>query len=200
MVRQIKYLGVYLDDKMSWEIHIEKLRKQLRCLSFNFYFIREYVPFEVLLVIYKALVLSIINYGISVYGQASSHRIQRLQRTHNLILKHLSFSQQKARINNAIGEDWIQMSIKQLFVMRIILNNHLDSRNWEKVDHDYGTRAHNYGNFKLERSYNKYGERRKTVCVRKVFNMLPEEILNLTKMSTFKKRIKEWIMQNISYQ
>ena len=54
----VKYLGVYLDEKMTWSNHIQQLSLQLAKTSGIFYRLREYVTRETLCMLYYSLVYS----------------------------------------------------------------------------------------------------------------------------------------------
>ena len=63
----VKYLGVYLDEKMTWSNHVQQLLLQLAKTSGIFYRLREYVTRETLCMLYYSLVYSRVQYGISIW-------------------------------------------------------------------------------------------------------------------------------------
>ena len=58
----VKYLGVYLDDKLKWTPYIKHLSLQLARYSGLFYHIRNFVSNHILLMLYYSLVYSRIQY------------------------------------------------------------------------------------------------------------------------------------------
>lgn len=64
----MKYLGLYVDFKLTWEHHINKLKVDMYKIIRKFYFLRDVCPTKVLLNIYHALVSSRISYGITCWG------------------------------------------------------------------------------------------------------------------------------------
>ena len=68
----IKFLGITLDENLSWNHHIEDVCRKLKSFFHIFYNIREYLSNKEIQSIYYALVYSRIKYGINVYGQAGS--------------------------------------------------------------------------------------------------------------------------------
>ena len=64
----VKYLGVYLDDKLNSTPHIKNLSLQVARYSGLFYRIRNLVPNHILLMLYYSLVYSRIQYGIILWG------------------------------------------------------------------------------------------------------------------------------------
>ena len=85
-----KFLGVILDENLSWNNHINELCSKLKRLFHIFYNIRNFLSKDNIRTIYYALVYSRIKYGISVYGQACDSKIKRIQTLQNQLLKVLS--------------------------------------------------------------------------------------------------------------
>ena len=77
-VPEIKFLGVFLDQHLSFKSHIDyvtvKMSRAIGMLNRLKYFI----PNNVLLTIYNALVLPHINYAITAWGSASPTELQKI--------------------------------------------------------------------------------------------------------------------------
>ena len=86
----IKFLGITLDENLSWNHHIDDVCRKLKSYFHIFYNIREYLSKKEIQSIYYALVYSRIKYGINVYGQAGSTKIDKIQTLQNQLLKVLS--------------------------------------------------------------------------------------------------------------
>ena len=190
LVKKQKYLGVIIDEHMTWEAQISKLRTQLRCLSYSFFYIRNFMSQKTLIMIYNALVESLINYGITCYGQASKYLIERLQHTQNSIIKHVRYADKNS-------EGVHLQNINQLFATRIILHNINDIKNWKTINHQHETRLNTKGTFKIEIFKNKFGKRKKEILVRNIFNKIPANILNKQNKTNFRKELKTWINESI---
>ena len=85
----IKYLGVILDEYLTWEEHITDVCNKLKRYYKVFYCIRKYVNTEQIKNIYYALIYSRIKYAIPVFGFTSSNKLDRLQTLQNKLLKVL---------------------------------------------------------------------------------------------------------------
>ncbi len=66
-----KYLGIILDDKLTWKAHIQQLTQDLVKISNSFKIIKKYAPKGDKNKLYYAIIYSNIKYGIEVYGQAT---------------------------------------------------------------------------------------------------------------------------------
>ena len=81
--KKIKYLGLILDDKLTWKFHINELRKKLNRSIGIMYKLKTYCSEYTLKSIYFSLIHSYISYGISVWGTASliyTNQIRILQK------------------------------------------------------------------------------------------------------------------------
>ena len=76
---QIKFLGLLLDENLTWEYHINNVCNKLKSLFHIFYNIREYLRNQDIITLYYTLIYSRIKYGISLYGQAAENKIKKFK-------------------------------------------------------------------------------------------------------------------------
>ncbi|CAK1585547.1 unnamed protein product [Parnassius mnemosyne] len=69
--KSIKYLGVIIDEKLSWLPHIDLISSCTRILIWTFKRLRHIADFDLLKTVYYALAQSIIGYCIVAWGGAS---------------------------------------------------------------------------------------------------------------------------------
>ena len=69
-VNHAKFLGVVIDEKLSWDDHIQYLIKKLRSIIGALCRIRHSIPVGLYKKIYGALFESHLTYGITVWGVA----------------------------------------------------------------------------------------------------------------------------------
>ena len=74
-VSETKFLGVILDDKLSWDAHISSLIKKLRCSTGQLNRIKECVPKHLHKTLYHTLFESHLTYGITVWGGVSKSKL-----------------------------------------------------------------------------------------------------------------------------
>ena len=85
----VKYLGVIIDENLTWDLHINEICTKLKSLFHVFYNIRDYLSIDNIKTIYYTLIYSRIKYGITLYGQAGTKRLNRVQTLQNQLLKVL---------------------------------------------------------------------------------------------------------------
>ena len=78
-VNETKFLGVILDDKLSWTAHIDALVKKLKCANGQINRIAKFVPTEQLRkTIYHTLFESHLTYGVTVWGGVSESKLKKV--------------------------------------------------------------------------------------------------------------------------
>jgi len=68
---EIKFLGLTIDDTLSWKQHIEQVLNKICTACYALRNIKHIVPTDTLKVIYFAHIHSIISYGIIFWGSSS---------------------------------------------------------------------------------------------------------------------------------
>lgn len=64
----VKYLGMYLDEHLKWDHHINYLNGKLRRINYSLYYLKNYINHEYLKNVYSSWFESTVRYGIIHYG------------------------------------------------------------------------------------------------------------------------------------
>lgn len=86
----VRYLGLHLDKRLTWQKHIFTKRKQLGMEMRKLYWLlgqKSQLSLENKLLIYKVILKPIWSYGIQLWGTASHSNIEILQRFQNKTLR-----------------------------------------------------------------------------------------------------------------
>ena len=91
--KYFKFVGHVLDDKLSWEGHIEHISKKLASANFAINSSKNFVPIKIRKNIYYSLFDSHLNFGNLLWGCAKSkllHKVENLQKKciRNVCLKN----------------------------------------------------------------------------------------------------------------
>jgi len=78
-VNKYKMLGVWIDDQLKWQAHIDYIHRKISQGLFALKLIKSYASKKTLLNVYHALVQSHLQYGIITWGLASQTNIRKLQ-------------------------------------------------------------------------------------------------------------------------
>ena len=90
--RKLKYLGLIIDDRLSWKFHILELTKKLNRSVGMFYKIRNYTPIHVLTSLYYSLFNSHMSYGISAWGFANKNLTEKITLLQKKAVRAITFA------------------------------------------------------------------------------------------------------------
>lgn len=88
-VNSMKFLGITIDEQLSWSYHIDNLIKRCNMYTSWFYKIRSLLNPASACKLYFAYIHSSIMYGLVLYGNANITDTKRLQIAHNRSLRVL---------------------------------------------------------------------------------------------------------------
>ena len=200
-VRETKYLGIKIDDRLTWKPHIELLVKKLRPIVACLAKLGRSASRRVVLQAYHALFESHLRYGIIAYGSAFRSLLVPLEKIQNSCMRIIA---RKPRLTSAdpLYEQSGIMPLRKLYLSVLLTKLHtshsrvalqLESENI--LDHPQGTRGLQAGNlrrpaFRLKRTRRLY-----THQYLAVYNKLPESLSNWKqfRISKRKKNIREFI-------
>ena len=153
----IKYLGVFLDENLSWNNHVKSISLKLRRANGALSKLRHYVSSNVLNTVYYAIFHSHIFYACQIWGQNKSiitNRIFILQKSAVRIMSFASFRSHSdplfQKLNILKFFDMVQN--QNIIFMHKLLNNNLpsDLQNTFALltsDSSHNTRNKNYITF-----------------------------------------------------
>jgi len=197
----IKFLGLTLDENLSWNQHIEELCNKLKSLFHIFYNIRNYVFKKEIQAIYYTLVYSRIKYGINIYGQAGSTKMLKIQTLQNQLLKVLS--EKKYRYpTEKLHKELDLLLVKDIanqelltFVYNYFSNSlpPVFDNYFEPFDHQYGTR-NGSSTIRVENHDTNMAAASVLVKGAKLWNNLPFCYKNITNRKNFRTKYKKDII------
>ena len=118
-VDYIKYLGMYIDKYLNWNVHIEDLSKKLSRANGVLSKLRYNVPLETCVQVYYAIFYSYLNIGCNVWGFTSERNIDDIQILQNKCVRIMTF----APFNSNTDQAFIDLGL--LKVREVIKTNQL---------------------------------------------------------------------------
>ena len=128
---KIKYLGLILDNKLSWKDHIAELSKKLSRAVGLLYKVRHVCPTAVLRSLYYSLFNSHLSYGLVLWGNANRTYIDKIRSLQKRALRSIVF----ANNDNSTDINCIHFDLKVLNIDHQ-LKVQLSSLMW---DYDHNT-------------------------------------------------------------
>ena len=194
-----KFLGITLDENLSFSNHITELCNKLKRLFHIFYNIRDYLTKENIKTIYYALVYSRIKYGISVYGQACTSKMKRIQTLQNQLLKVLS-GKNYLYSTDKLHDEFELLKIKDITKQEIssfvhnFFSNSLPpvfSGYFETLvsNHNRNTR-NGYNLIKIQNHSTNFAAASIKIQGAKIWNKLDNKLKEIPKIKGFRKKFK----------
>ena len=121
-VREVKSLGVILDNKLSWESHITLVGKKVNRVLYALRFIRKCTTEALRIKLVQALVVPHLDYCCVVYLDCSASLKDRIQRLSNSCLRYIFGVRKDIRITpyrERLG--WLSCNMRRLYFLYIIM-------------------------------------------------------------------------------
>ena len=91
--KQVKYLGLMLDESLTWLSHISMLKAKLRRANGLLAKLRHYTSSELLTTIYNALFELHMRYGCQIWGQTRNQNISDVVKLQKKAVRIINFSE-----------------------------------------------------------------------------------------------------------
>ena len=120
-VHSIKYLGLQIDETLSFQKHLTSLSRKLSRSNSMLAKIRHFVPPDTLKSIYHSIFASHMSYGCIVWGQKGNPNCHKIYSLQNSALRLISFSDFRARTNLIYQNLNILSLSKLVFLLNCLL-------------------------------------------------------------------------------
>jgi hypothetical protein len=199
-----KYLGLILDENLTFQEHISEINKALIKVGNSFKIIKNYVPDSLKRMIYYAYVHSKIQYGIEVYGTAAPSHLKQTQRLQNRSIKIL-YNKDYFTPTLQLYNDTKILNIQhtyELSTLKFVHRQRLHSLpeifdnmyTLNETINTYNTRQSN--KIFIPRPKNNYGKKSIKYTGAVLWNQLPETIRSCRTITSFTSQAKTHIYAN----
>lgn len=179
-VAKYKYLGLLIDERFTWDAHVDTICNRLRSVLGKLNNLKYIVSRQVLYILYHALAEATINYGLGGYGLTFPVHLNKIKVLQIRLLKLL--------VNKA-AKDSISKEYEKLFKIcrilpiqkkvksTIILEQHNNNEHKVKKVYNRPTRKVAQKNkYLVPKVTNYFGQRTRQWLVPTLLNELPREI------------------------
>ena len=91
----IKYLGVLIDEHLSWKHHINLITTKISKTVGLIAKLRHFVPYHILLNIYQSSIAPYLIYGLTVWANASKAYVDKITILQKCVLRLIHFTDRK---------------------------------------------------------------------------------------------------------
>ena len=202
-VSKVKYLGVILDEMVSWSDQIVNLSSKLARSAGIFSKLRYYLDNSTLLQMYHALFNSHLQYGILCWGSTSATNLNNLQILQNRAIRNMMKAPRYFRLDNYFLNLRI-LKVHDLYKFEVakFLHGHHNNLlpdifssffNESGANHSHNTRSSVNINYDIPFCRTSRGQRSILFYGPKVWNGIPISIKTVSKLA-FKKEYKVFIL------
>ena len=203
--RNVKYLGMLIDDGLNWEPHIKQLSLQLSKSSAIIYRLRNVVNTETLKLLYYSLIYSRVHYGIFLWGTATYTRQKEIVLRLNNIVRIMTWSR-KFDHDSILYKQLKLLKLEHIYKLELLKFMHqlncnmtpkVFEKNFVKLEsvHSYSTRQKTKSNYFLTRVNKTRSQKqlafRGTKLWRNLYNSIKAKPLPV-----FKKILKERMIRD----
>lgn len=201
IVEKFNYLGLVIDSKLTWNDHIEHVRKKITPYVFILKRLRNYLNDKALFTIYSSYVISNITYLNPVWSRASATSLSLIETIHKKSIKIIHGYPNRYPTNRLYCDRYISFSNickRELYIVAYKVVNNLIKHNFilnRMIDiHSHNTRNKSCFYLTLFRT-NAQKKNCLYACI-KCFNDLPVELKTIENFCQFKKNITTFILNH----
>lgn len=191
--KNIKYLGVFIDSHLRWDVHINYIIKKLQTIIYKFKYLKNILDFDQLKMLYHSLVESHLRYCILGWGGVAKTHLTPLETLQKRFLK-IMLGRSSIYPSDLLYTEAKLFDIRQLYYYNISVKYQLTQNIETLPSHVYNTRQKN--KHIVPFMMKTVGQRSYAFLAPTVYNTLPNELQNITKINSFKKLLKKHIIEN----
>jgi hypothetical protein len=196
-----KYLGMYVDEKLSWINHIDFIKNKLLKFTGIFYKMRSILPFASCKQLYFALVHPHIVYGVELYANTNDSYIDPLVKMNNKILRILQNKKMKTpvidlyksfntlpvqRLHELYVAKIIQRFVHNCNILPVVYKNYFCTNS---LVHTHDTRRAKDMHIKTVSNRHGYRTINQRGC--RIWNSLTPELKQIVSIRSFGKQLKK---------
>ena len=200
----IKYLGVFIDENLSWKNHIDSVITKISKTIGIIAKLRHFVPSSVLLNIYTSLITPYLTYGLITWGNASKTYLNKIIVLQKRVLRLIYFADRKEHAIPLFVNAKI-LPVTFLYyeaVCNLMFDIHDNSaptnimRLFTRTSsiHTYATRSSTSQHFYVKNSRLNILKKAFSRVGVKTWNEIPHDLKTLSK-KPFKKEIKKALLE-----
>ena len=199
-----KYLGIYMDEDLNWQKHIDYVHKKIVKFVGLFHKRRSFLPNDCCKNLYFAFVHSTISYGIEIYGNTFQTYLLIIEKTVNKILRILQCKRRRETHVIDLYKTYNTLPVSSLLKLHVLKFVHTFYHNKSKLPIVF----HSY--FKSNDSIHDHNTRHKSDYHIKLasnsitylgsawWNALNKHIKDIAYLRRFMNECKNFLWDNLS--
>ena len=203
---QANFLGITIDRKLDWKEHISAVSKKIARLNGVINRLKPFLPKNILLTLYNALILPHLSYSLLLWGNTHATFLNNLHKIQKRAVRNICNVPYRAS-SAPLFTNLKILTIRGLFNYQLGIfvyksQCHLLPSSFENFYthnscfHNYNTRSKNCLSQPLTRTYLAHSQLRSTGV--NFWNSLSQDIRSSPSIHIFKKKLKKFLLNNNS--
>lgn len=196
--KSIKYLGLIIDEKLTWNDHVKLLKNKLISMAFAIYRINKIIPKKQLWLLYNAHFMSHLSYLNPIWNKCNEYHLNEIQILQNKIIKTI---ENKPKLTSTVTLYKDKLNIRNFnflntvtIIQKIKLNKIKCNINLNTVGNIQRTFLRNILDFRPN-FFKKQGCKKSLLSNGiLLYNTLPNEIKNIENINQFKNATKKYLL------
>lgn len=147
-----------------------------------------------MIIVYKALVESLIRYGIIIWGGLYNTALKQLNVIQNFILKIINKKEKRYPTQSIYSVNIL--NIRSLYILSVCLYVHKIQKFKKYPTHNHATRNKSMCKLQIPMSNKNINQRFINYLGPTLYNMLPVDVRGIQRMESFKLACRKYIFDN----
>ena len=205
-VSSIKFLGVTVDDKLSWKNHIENICNKISRNIGVINKLKTCLPLKSLLMLYSSLILPYLNYALMAWGNAHRSILDKLLLLQKKVVRIICNSAPRSHADPLFFDNKL-LKINDLYLFQLGQFMYNYNRNLlPSTFNDMFMKNQSFHNYPTRHSGEFHLPRLRTLSAQNTFfyegpkfwNSLKDEIKDSPSLNSFKNKLKLFLLQQYS--
>lgn len=201
-VHEMNYLGIVIDDSLSWNQHIQSLCTQISKYVGILRKLKTRLATDTLKLIYYSLIQSKLFYAVIVWGSASNVLLNRIRTLQNRAIKsvyHLPLLYPTNTLYAATALTILPLNLIYykaitVYVHQCVKDSIHHNNNFQILNHRINTRLRDQQKLQIPKvSTMKYGTKSIRFTAVTYYNRVPDQIKTTINIRQFKHKLNEWL-------
>ena len=191
-VDKIKFLGVILDQSLSWNDQTNEICRKMRSNIGYLFKLRNYVTKKALIDLYFAFINCHLSYCTLAWGVAGKVHLNKIFLLQKRILRMIFFKHNRYH-TISLFQEANGLDIFKLYKLKLALHAHslfYNNRERPPIIKKYPTRYNVSLDLPVERMFSASGSKALPHQAALIWNELPKDLRGISSVINFKRRVK----------
>lgn len=189
--KQVKYLGIYIDAHLRWDKQVQWVAQKIRGLIYKMRQLKKFLGTHHLTLVYKALVESILRYGIVGWGGVAETYLRALESVQKKVIK-IIYNKHTRFPTDLLFSETGHYTIRQLYCCTALVYAFKDT-NKSIISHEHNTRSREMRMFTVPKMQKTKGQRHFVYIGLKLLNLMKKQQTIEIAYSRFKRQAGIWV-------